>query len=48
MMSRIAPSAAFVSIPTEDLGQRDRVNLGFAPKLAIHLLETASPAWGTT
>lgn len=36
MMSRIAPSAAFASIPTQDLGQGGRINLGVAPKLAIH------------
>jgi AhpD family alkylhydroperoxidase len=30
MMSRIAPSAAFSSIPLDDLGQGDRINLGVA------------------
>ena len=29
-MSRIAPSAAFASIPVDDLGQGDRINLGVA------------------
>ena len=29
-MSRIAPSAAFASIPADDLGQGDRINLGVA------------------
>ena len=29
-MSRIAPSAAFASIPSGDLGQGDRINLGVA------------------
>jgi AhpD family alkylhydroperoxidase len=30
MMSRIAPSAAFESIPLEGIGQGDRINLGVA------------------
>jgi AhpD family alkylhydroperoxidase len=30
MMSRIAPSAAFASIPSDDLGQGDRINLEVA------------------
>jgi AhpD family alkylhydroperoxidase len=30
MMSRIAPSAAFAAIPTDDLGDGDRINLGVA------------------
>ncbi|UUO00808.1 carboxymuconolactone decarboxylase family protein [Mycolicibacterium novocastrense] len=29
-MSRVAPSSAFASIPTDDLGQGDRINLGVA------------------
>jgi alkylhydroperoxidase family enzyme len=29
-MSRIAPSTAFSSIPVDDLGQGDRINLGVA------------------
>ncbi|MGV0607400.1 carboxymuconolactone decarboxylase family protein [Mycolicibacterium sp. XJ1904] len=29
-MSRVAPSSAFASIPTADLGQGDRINLGVA------------------
>ena len=29
-MSRITPSAAFASIPSDDLGQGDRINLGVA------------------
>jgi hypothetical protein len=47
-MSRIAPSAAFASIPTEDLGQGDRITLGVGPKLAIHSRGLASPACRTT
>ena len=30
LMARIAPSAAFDSVPMEDLGQGDRINLGVA------------------
>jgi AhpD family alkylhydroperoxidase len=30
MMARIAPSAAFASVPTDGLGQGDRINLGVA------------------
>lgn len=30
MMARIAPSAAFASVPIDDLGQGDRINLGVA------------------
>ena len=29
-MTRIAPSTAFAAVPTEDLGQGDRINLGVA------------------
>jgi alkylhydroperoxidase family enzyme len=29
-MARIAPSTAFASVPTDDLGQGDRINLGVA------------------
>ena len=29
-MARIAPSATFASVPTDDLGQGDRINLGVA------------------
>ncbi|OBB73689.1 carboxymuconolactone decarboxylase family protein [Mycobacterium sp. 852014-52144_SCH5372336] len=29
-MSRVAPSTAFAAIPTDDLGQGDRINLGVA------------------
>lgn len=29
-MVRIAPSTAFASVPTDDLGQGDRINLGVA------------------
>ncbi|KUI43851.1 carboxymuconolactone decarboxylase [Mycobacterium sp. IS-1590] len=29
-MSRVAPSSAFTSIPTDDLGEGDRINLGVA------------------
>jgi hypothetical protein len=43
-MSRIAPSTAFASIPAEELGQGDRINLGVASKLAIHSRGMASPA----
>jgi AhpD family alkylhydroperoxidase len=30
MMARIAPSGAFASVPVDDLGQGDRINLGVA------------------
>jgi AhpD family alkylhydroperoxidase len=30
MMTRIAPSTAFASVPVDDLGQGDRINLGVA------------------
>jgi AhpD family alkylhydroperoxidase len=30
MMARIAPSTVFASVPTDDLGQGDRINLGVA------------------
>ena len=29
-MTRIAPSTAFAAVPTQDLGQGDRINLGVA------------------
>jgi hypothetical protein len=29
-LTRIAPSTAFAAVPTEDLGQGDRINLGVA------------------
>src|SRR5690242_17660302 len=40
-MSRIAPSEAFASIPTDDLGQGDRINLGVASILG-HRPDVAS------
>ena len=44
-MSRIAPSAAFASIPADELGQGDRINLGVASILG-HRPEVAG-ALGT-
>jgi AhpD family alkylhydroperoxidase len=41
MMSRIAPSTAFSSIPLDDLGQGDRINLGVASILG-HRPEVAN------
>ena len=54
-MSRIAPSAAFASIPSDDLGQGDRINLGVAsilghrPKVAgaLGAVKAALQANGT-
>jgi AhpD family alkylhydroperoxidase len=40
-MSRVAPSAAFASIPTDGLGQGDRINLGVASILG-HRPEVAA------
>jgi AhpD family alkylhydroperoxidase len=40
-MSRITPSAAFASVPTEGLGQGDRINLGVASILG-HRPEVAA------
>ena len=54
-MSRIAPSAAFASIPSDDLGQGDRINLGVASILghrpevagALRAVKAALQANGT-
>lgn len=43
-MTRIAPSAAFADVPTEDLGQGDRINLGVAS--IVSRLPTAAEALG--
>jgi AhpD family alkylhydroperoxidase len=55
MMARIAPSTAFASIPTDGLGQGDRINLGVASILghrpevagALGALKAALQASGT-
>jgi AhpD family alkylhydroperoxidase len=55
MMVRIAPSTAFASVPTDDLGQGDRINLGVAAILghrpevagALGALKAALQASGT-
>src|ERR1700759_17475 len=44
-MTRIAPSAAFAAVPTTDLGQGDRINLGVAG--IIGRLPAAAEALGT-
>jgi AhpD family alkylhydroperoxidase len=55
MMARIAPSTAFASIPTDGLGQGDRINLGVASILghrpevagALGALKSALQSTGT-
>ena len=43
-MTRIAPSTAFAAVPTEDLGQGDRINLGVAS--IVSRLPAAAEALG--
>ncbi|WP_264991800.1 carboxymuconolactone decarboxylase family protein, partial [Mycobacterium montefiorense] len=43
-MTRIAPSAAFAAVPTEGLGQGDRINLGVAS--IVSRLPAAAEALG--
>jgi AhpD family alkylhydroperoxidase len=45
MMARIAPSDAFASIPIDDFGQGDRINLGVAAILG-HLPDVAGALGG--
>lgn len=44
-MTRIAPSTAFAAVPTQDLGQGDRINLGVAG--VIGRLPAAAEALGS-